>query len=190
MTQFPPSAPFVHQQHIGQVGGVSNVWQSADASLTRPNNTTAYSANQAVGSSTSALFTFSGFFRAPGGSGLLTGLRLVASGSGIATTNMGAIRAHLFNASPTVASGLSDQGTFTTLVADDKLKLGVADFTSWTIGGTGSTLIESYGSLAFQPLPIIGAAGSLALFAVLEARGAFTPLAQSVTQIYASAALD
>ena len=194
MALFPLSSAFAAQQHIGQVGGVSNVWQPADSALTRPANTTAYAANQALGSSTTALFKFSGFFRANGGSALLTGLRLVASLSGIAASNMGPIRAHLFNAAPSTAAGLVDQGTFNTLLADDLLKLGTADFSAWNLGGGGSNLIESYGAPALSPLPIIGAQtpapGARDLYLILVATGAFTPASGQTIQAYASATLD
>ena len=175
---------------LGQVGGVANVWQPADASLRRPGNTTAYAANQAVGSGQSALFKFTGFFRVFGSSALLTGLRLVASLPGIATTNMGAIRAHLFNGAPNIASGLVDQGTFNTLFADDALKLGTVDFSTWSIGGAGSDLIESYGTPSVSPLPIIAAQGVRDLYAVLVATGVFTPAAAQLILPYASATLD
>jgi hypothetical protein len=194
MALFPLSSAFAAQQHIGQVGGLSNVWQLADSALTRPANTTAYAANQAIGSNTTALFKFSGFLRANGGSALLTGLRLVASLSGIAASNMGAIRAHLFNAAPSIANGLVDQGTFNTLLADDLFKLGTVDFSTWNIGGGGSNLIESYGAPALSPLPIIGAQtpapGARDLYVILVATGAFTPASGQTIQAYASATMD
>jgi len=190
MAQFPNQSSLFGQNFVGQVGGLSNVWQAADQSLTRPANTTAYAANNAIGSSSSTLFKFSGFFRARGGSALLTGLRVIASVSGIATSNMGVIRAHLFNASPTAANGLVDQGAFNTLFVDDVSKLGTADFSTWTIGGGGSNLIESYGAPALSPLPLVAAQGAMDLYAVLVATGAFAPAAAQVIHAYASATLD
>jgi hypothetical protein len=56
MAQFPNQSSLFGQHFVGQVGGLSNVWQAADQSLTRPGNTTAYAANNAIGSSGSALF--------------------------------------------------------------------------------------------------------------------------------------
>jgi hypothetical protein len=190
MAQFPNQSGLFGHQFVGQVGGLSNVWQAADQSLTRPANSTAYAANNAIGSSSAALFKFTGFFRVRGGSGLLTGLRVIASLSGIAISNMGAIRAHLFNAVPTAANGLVDQGAFNTLFVDDASKLGTVDFTAWTSGGGGSTLVESYGSPALSPLPLIAAPGAMDLYAILVATGAFTPAAAQVIQAYASATMD
>jgi hypothetical protein len=192
--QFPLAASFAHQQVIGNVGGVSSVWQPASASLTRPANTNAYANNGAIGSSTSVVFKFPGFFRANGGSALLSGLRAIASVASIATTNMGAITAHLFNASPSAALGLGDQGTWTTLLADDASKVGTVSFSTWTIGGTGSNLIESYGTPIIAPLPMIGAQtpapGAADLYAVLVATAVFTPASAQVIQLYASGVLD
>jgi hypothetical protein len=190
MAQFPNQSGLFGQHYVGQVGGLSNIWQAADQSLTRPANTSAYAANNAIGSSSSALFKFTSFFRVRGGSGLLTGLRVIASVAGIGTGNMGAIRAHLFNAIPTAANGLVDQGTFNTLFVDDASKLGTVDFSTWTIGGGGSNLIESYGSPALSPLPLIAAQGAMDLYAILVATAAFAPAAAQVIQAYASATLD
>lgn len=191
------------QQFLGQVGGAANVYQPADASLTRPNNTTAYANHNAVGSGTAALFKFSNFFRVKGGSGLLRSARLIASVASIATSNMGAIRMHLFNAVPGAAQGpaagagsvLVDQGTFETLFADLASKVGWVDFATWSIGGTGSDTIESFGllnsvALEQNPHPVIAAANAADLYAVLEATGAFTPAASQIIIPYLSATLD
>lgn len=178
------------QQFVGQLGGAANVWQPADSSLTRPNNATAYSANQVVGSSAVGIFTFTKFFRGKGSSGLLTGARLVASVASIATSNMGSITGHLFNVSPGGGGALSDQATFETLFADDSAKLGTISFSVWNIGGTGSNLIESYGAPVLAPLPIIAAAQAQELYLVLAASAAFTPIASAVIQPYLSGVLD
>lgn len=198
MTAWPsPNNDPTPSSVIGNVGGISNVWQACDATLTRPNNTSAYAANGLIGSSSAALFKFSNFFRAKGATGLLTGLRLVASVSGIATTNMGSITAHLFNASPAgaiAAAGGSgsfvDQGTFDVMFADDPSKLGTVSFSGWSTGGGSSDTIESYGTPALTPLPIAAAAQDNSLFLVLVAAGAFTPVANQIIKPYAAAAFD
>jgi hypothetical protein len=184
------------QQFNGQLGGAANVWQAADAALTRPNNTTAYAANGALGSASSAVFRFGAFFRVAGSSGLLTGARLIASVTGIATSNMGSITVHLFNASPAAAIAaaagglLADQSTFNTMLADDSAKLGTISFSTWAIGGGTSNLIESYGSPALAPLPIMAARGAQELYAVPVATAAFTPAALQEIQLYLAAVLD
>lgn len=181
---------------LGQVGGAANVWQPADASITRPNNATAYSQFGIVGSATAGLFTFSKFFRVKGSpgttgsTGLLTGARLVASVGSIATSNMGTIVGHLYNVAPNGGGTLTDQTAFQTLAQDDAAKLGTITWTTWTIGGTGSNLIESYGALAATPLPIISAINDNSLYLVLMANAAFTPIANAVITPYLSAVLD
>lgn len=175
---------------IGNVGGIANVWQPADATLTRPNNATPYASTNAIGSSTSVLWSWSNFFRANGGSAVLTGARLVAHLSGIATSEMGGVRLHLFNQSPSAAAGVVDQGTWNMLYADEAFKLGWIDFSSWQISGSGSDEIVSYGSPCVTNLQLIGAALSSKLFGVLEATGAFTPGASMLLNAYLAALLD
>lgn len=193
------------QQWLGQAGGCSNVYQPADAALTRPNNTTAYANHNAIGSTTTALFKFSNFFRMKGSSGQLRSARLIANVASVATGNMGAIRMHLFNASPLAQSGLFngagsgtvliDQGVFMSLFADEAGKQGWIDFATWSIGGTNSDTIESFGvintvALEQNPHPVIAAPGAQDLYAILEATGAFTPAALQVILPYLSASLD
>lgn len=177
----------------GNVGGIASGWQAADASLARPNNATAYAANQTIGSSTAVLLTFTNFFRQKGSTGILIGARLIASVASIASTNMGAIRAHFYNAPPLLNYGsgaLVDQSTWQSMLADETGKLGWADFATWSIGGANSDTIESYGAFPVSDMAIGAAASSANLYAVLEATGAFTPAANQVIQLYASALLD
>lgn len=184
------------EQFAGAMGGLANVWTAADAALTRPANATAYAANQAIGSATAVLFKFSGFFRCPGSSGLLTGMRLTASVASIATTNMGAISAYLYNALPSGALGpnnfasLGDQGTFKLLAADAPQKIGVVNFSTWNGGGTGSDMIDSYGAPIITPLPIIADPKATDLYCLLVATGAFTPIASAIVTPSVAAVLD
>jgi hypothetical protein len=185
-----PSGNMAAGNFIGQVGGVATVWQPCDANLTRPSNTTAYAAGEGMGSSASIVFSFTNFFRAPGSSALLTGLRFVMNASGILTSNAGAVLAHLYQGSPSAASGLVDQSAYPTLIADDALKLGMINFTTWYQGGTGSNIIESYGSPLLAQQPVIAAPGLQTLYAVLVANGAFTPVSAAVLSLYASSIND
>lgn len=190
-TRFPQNSDTpTHQSFIGLVGGSSNVWQPADAALTRPGNTTAYANHNTIGSITAVIFKWSTFFRGKNSSAILTGARLVANGAAIATANMGAVRMHLFNAAPTAGNGVIDQGTWLTLFADENAKQGWADFSSWTIGGTGSDTIESYGTFSATPSPAIAAPADSALYAVLEATGAFTPISAQLIVPYLAGYLD
>lgn len=171
------------------VGQRSQVWQPSDAPLTRPNNTTAYSAHVGLGSGSSCLFKFSNFFPVAGGTGLLTGMRLHANAASIAATNMGAIRGHLYNASPASAPA-SDQATFNSLFANLAANLGFGDFSTWSIGGGSSDIISSYAILAATPLPIFAPSGARDLYLLLEATAAFTPIASAIIMPSLSATFD
>ena len=112
---------------IGNLGGVANVCQASDQTLTRPNNATAYVPYQAIGSSSSVVFSFGdlanypsskGFFRQPNSTGFLTSLRCDVSGTGIVPSNMGSMIGWLYQSLPTAASGLVDQSAYPLLVAD------------------------------------------------------------------------
>ena len=191
--------PLGGAQIIGNVGGTANVWQPADQILTRPANTTAYASGGALGSSSSVIFSFGdianyptaqGFFRQPNSSGLLSGLRLGCSLAGITASNVGSVTGHLFQASPSAAAGLVDQSQFPTLQADSPVKLGIVQFSTWYIGGTGSDLIESYGAPVLSQQPIIAAPGSQALFVVCVANSAFTPASAAIWHLHASSQGD
>lgn len=175
---------------IGQAGGMSTGWVAADASLTRPANTTAYATNGALGSSGATLFKWTGLFRKKGSSGLLVGMRLSASVASIATSNMGGVRAHMWNAQPATLPA-ADQSTFNLLVADNgAAKLGTVDFSAWNTGGGSSDMIESFGSPALTPLPLIAGAAAQELFVVFVATGAFTPIASSILTPFVNVVLD
>lgn len=180
------------ENSIGSVGGHSIVWKEADGTKTRPNNTTAYAANQAIGATADVIFKWTSFFRKNANTGTLTGLRVTVAGSGIAAANMGAIRAHLFTTSPTLTSN-ADQGTYNTLNSNKAIGLGYVDFSSWVIAGAGSDVIGSYGSPVIANLPLAAAAGARDLYAVLATQpgaAGFTPLAQAVIDMFASAFED
>src|ERR1700729_367613 len=194
--------PAIGQSFIGNVGGVANAWQNADQTLTRPANTTAYAANQALGSSASAIFSFgdlvnypssSPFFRQANSSALLSGLRLsVSLAGGITSLTMGSVMAYLFQAAPTAATTgpLVDQGTWTTLLADTSAFLGQVLFSNWNIGGTGSDMTSSWGAPLLSQQPIIAAASTQSLFVVCVSTGAFTPLVSMIYHLHAASVGD
>jgi len=181
--------------NVTNVGGFSNVWQNADQTLTRPANTTSYAAGGALGSSTSIIFSFGDlvnypsappFFKQVNSSALLTGLRLSCSLSGIATTAMGSVTAHLYQTAPSAATSLVDQSQYPTLQADSPIKLGIVQFSSWYIGGTGSDIIESYGSPVLSQQPIIAASTTQSMFVVCVANAAFTPASAAILHLHAA----
>ena len=197
-SQWPPQGAPI----LGNVGGTANVWQAADQTLTRPANTTAYAANEALGSSTSVIFSFGDqvnypastpFFRHLNSSAILTGLRLsVSLAGGITGLTMGSVLAHVYQAAPSSATTgpLVDQGVYQTLQADTAIKLGMVLFSSWYIGGTGSDLMDSYGAPLLSQQPIIAAPTTQALFVVCVSQGAITPLSAMIYHLHAASVGD
>lgn len=197
-SQWPPQGAPI----LGNVGGVANVWQAADQTLTRPANTTAYAANQALGSSSSVVFSFGDqvnypssvpFFRHVGSSAFLTGLRLsVSLASGVTSLVMGTVLAHVYQAAPSAATAgpLADQGVYPTLQADAPIDLGLVLFTTWFVGGTGSDYMTSYGAPVLSQQPVIATVDAQSLFVVCTAQAAFTPLASMIYYLHAATAGD
>ncbi len=142
----------------------------ASASFTRPADTTAYGVGDLVANSTTAgsvvAMSLAGMAQKAGAGGKIVGARLRKSGAG--TTNA-AFRVHLFSAAPaTVANG--DNGAFSTS--------GVADY----IGALDVTIDRAFTDGAFgRGMPLAGnfldyiTAGGTTLYALIEARGAYTP---------------
>jgi hypothetical protein len=170
-------------------GGYSIVWREADGIKTRPTNTLAYAANQLIGASGDCIFKFTDFFRKPGNTGRLTGLRMTAQGNGITAANMGSVRVYLYKAPPALTIN-SDQLTFNTFSGNNPIGLGYIHFLTWNIGGGSSDLIESYGQPVISPLAIAAADGVGDLYAVAVAMSAFTPLSRMVLDMFASAIED
>jgi hypothetical protein len=197
-SQWPPQGSPI----LGNVGGTANVWQAADQTLTRPANTTAYAANEALGSSASVIFSFGDlvnypssvpFFRHMNSSAILTGLRLTASlAGGISGLVMGSVLAHMFQAAPSAATTgpLTDQGVWQMLQADSTIKLGIVLFSAWYTGGTGSDITESYGAPVISQQPIIAAPTTQSLFVVCTAQSAFTPLSAMIYHLHAASVGD
>jgi len=162
----------------------------ADATITRPNNATPYTAHKAIGSASVVLFTFTNFFRVAGGTGVFAGSRLQISTAGtpIVVPSGIQIRAHLFNSVPTLPAG--DQSPLLTLDANADKRLGTIDFTSWQVGDTDSDLILSHGIPNLSPWELKAATGSRNLYAVLEASVGFIPPASGKFRLYLGAVLD
>lgn len=157
----------------------------AAASFTRPNDTTAYAANDVVSNSTSAstLLTLSGLGRYAGAGGYIFRLALLTDKKSITPR----FRVHLYNAStPTVAA---DNVAMKSLYADAGLRLGTVDLDAMTTPAdtTNSTLSLTQHNTIM--LPYVCAAADTALYALLETLDAFTPAAQQAFTLTVFAAL-
>lgn len=138
------------------------------AELTRPADTTTYTANDAVANSTSAptVITFSNIARVTGGSGYITNAKLVKSTTGVTGASF---RLWLYSAAPTA---INDNAAFPIKYADRAGCQGYIDLYP-TTEGTGSdcaVALQTGVGLKFKC-----AEGSQSLYGLLEATGAYAP---------------
>lgn len=137
--------------------------------VTRPADTTAYAAKDAVDASTSAPagFVFAGMAGFAGGTGYLVKTVLATDQK----TNVARFRLHLFNAAPTY---INDNSPYLLLYANLASRVGTIDFdAAATEDATNSTaaISQKVGNL----LPFVCAAADANLYGILETLDAFTP---------------
>jgi len=142
--------------------------------LTRPANTTAYAAKDAISDSDSAptILSFTVANRVSGGTGYIVGARLSTSQS----TNVARHRLHLFRSTPTP---INDNAAYTLLTANFAIRIGYIDFAACQTEGSGSDVANSQ-NMTIR-LPYICAATTL--FGALETLDAFTPASAQVYKI-------
>jgi len=145
---------------------------SVSVSFTRPNDTTAYTAGDAVGAA-SAILTFAGLGTGstPGRNLLITSASLRIDVNGV-PVGMSAFRLHLYNAQP---AAVADNAAFDLAAGDRAAYQGFIEFTAPE--DLGATLWSQRDSLNHQ---VQLAAGSTTLYGVLQTIGAYTPTAQAV----------
>jgi hypothetical protein len=153
------------ETHIGKVGGNMT---TAAVTLTRPANTTAYTAKDAVSNSTSSptVLTFSDLARVNAGSGYIVKARLMTNQS----TNTARYRLHLFDTAPTA---INDNAAYTLLWANRATRIGYVDFAACQTEGSGSDAANSRNDTV--RLPFVCASASRAVYGLLETLDAFTP---------------
>lgn len=163
-------------------GGAGNPNINPSTSFTRPADTTAYAAGDTVANSTTAgsvtPMTLTAA-RTPAGSFVVHRLKLHKSGTSI--TNA-AFRAHMFKAAPTSASG-DNAAISMTGVAN---YLGYVDIVvdqAFTDGAAG------FSSLAMSDI-IVALSSGQSLYALLEARAAYTPISAEVFTLTAEVTQD
>lgn len=140
----------------------------AAATMTRPADTTAYAVGDMVANNTTAgsvtPIQFSNVVRSSGGTGVLRRLRLKKSG--VSATGA-SFRVHLFRASPTAGAGDNAAFAVTSGSADYLGKVDITTDQSFGDGAAGFSDV-SMGDIQINP-------AATSLFALLEARGAYTP---------------
>jgi hypothetical protein len=145
--------------------------------ITRPSNTTAYTAGDVVGATGgSAILTLSSI--GPSGGFILIQSSVLIFSDSTVPSGMGAFRVHLYNATPTA---IADNAPFD-LVSGDRTKyMGYIDLSApQDLGSTIYTQVDYPGRL------IKLAADSTTLFAEIETRNAYTPVSASTVELRVS----
>ena len=144
------------------------------ATITRPSNTTAYTAGDVVGDTGGSAIISLTDAGPTAGFVIIQSISLVFSNSTV-PSGMGAFRLHLFSTSPTA---IADNDPFDLTSADRATYMGYVDFPApQDLGSSIYTQTDYPGRL------IKLAAASTTLFAELETRGAHTPVSASTVSI-------
>jgi hypothetical protein len=145
--------------------------------ITRPSNTTAYTAGDVVGDTGgSAILTLSSIGPS-GGYILIQSAALIFSDSTV-PSGMGAFRIHLFSSSPTA---IADNAPFDLVSGQRAAYMGYIDLSApQDLGSTIYTQVDYPGRLVKL------AAASTTLFAEIETRGAYTPVSASTVELRVS----
>lgn len=172
--------PFIIEQsfaagenHVGEVGGKM---ASVAVTLTRPSNTDAYTAKDAVTDSTSAPtnLTFTNLARVNAGGGYIVKARLMTNQS----TNTARFRLHLY---PTAPTAINDNAAYTLLWANRANRIGYIDFAACQTEGSGSDAANSQNDTV--RMPFVCASTSRHLYGLLETLDAFTPASGQIIYI-------
>jgi len=151
--------------------------QTASASFTRPNDTTAYASGDLVANSTTAGSVTPLQFAMPSkaGQGQTIIIRLRMSKTGTSVTNA-SFRVHMYESSPTPSNG--DNGAWLTDKAASYLgNIDVTTDKAFTDGAAG------FGAAAAGAEMRLRLSSGSTIFGLVEARGAYTPAAQEVFTI-------
>jgi hypothetical protein len=154
--------------------GVAGTAFRSTVTITRPSNTTAYTAGDVVGDTGgSAILTLSNIGPS-GGYVLVQSMSLVFSDSSV-PSGMGAFRVHLYSSSPTA---IADNAAFDLVSGERASYMGYIDLPApLDFGSTIYTQVDYPGRLVKL------AAGSSTLYAEIETRGAYTPVSASTVEL-------
>ena len=144
------------------------------ATITRPSNTTAYTAGDVVGDTGGSAIISLTSVGPSGGFILVQSISLVFSDS-VVPSGMGAFRVHMYSASPTA---IADNAAFDLVSGDRANYMGYIDLpTPLDLGSTIYTQVDYSGRLVKL------AAASTTVFVKIETRGAYTPVSASTVSI-------
>jgi hypothetical protein len=155
------------------VGGYSKI---VTATLTRPNDTTAYAAGDQVADSTSAptILTFSNCGRTSGGSGVIVGATLIDHSNQATAPDL---ELWIFN---TTATPNNDNAAFAPSDNTADTCIGVIHFTASYAGDSATSGNKFYDAGPFS-IPYV--CTTTDLYGMLVVRNAYTPTAQEVWKV-------
>ena len=154
--------------------GVAGKAYRTTATITRPSNTTAYTAGDVVGDTGGSAIISLSAAGPSAGFAIIQSVSLVFSDSAV-PSGMGAFRLHLYSVSPTA---ITDNAAFDLLSGDRATYMGFIDLP--TPSDFGSSL---YTQTDYPGRLIKLGGGSTTLFAELETRAAYTPVSASTVAI-------
>ena len=122
--------------------------------FTRPADTTAYTAKDAISNSTSSpsVLTFTGITPDVSQFGYITKVRLMTNNTVWASTNAAVFKLHLFHEPPTA---INDNAPYTLLYTNRDKRIGTITFSALNTEGSGSDAANTLwtGALAFESRP-------------------------------------
>ena len=144
------------------------------ATITRPSNTTAYTAGDVVGDTGGSAIISLTSAGPTAGFVIIQSISLIFSDSTV-PSGMGAFRVHLYSASPTA---IADNAAFDLVSGERASYLGFVDLAApQDLGSTIYTQVDYPGRLVKLD------AASTTLFAEIETRNAYTPVSASTVNI-------
>lgn len=157
--------------------GIVSAGFRATTTITRPSNTTAYTAGDVVGDTGgSAIITLSSIGPS-GGYVLLQSAALIFSDSSV-PSGMAAFRVHLYSATPTA---IADNAAFDLVSGERANYMGYFELPApLDFGSTLYTQADYIGRMVKL------ASGSTTLYAEIETRGAYTPVSASTIELRVS----
>lgn len=161
------------EAHVGQVGGTT---VPVSTSKTRPSDTTAYAANDAINESASVgtPWTFTGCARISGGTGLIVGAQVKCTNP----ATVARIEIDLYQTAPTVA--VNDNAEATQLVADIAVYIGTITLPALAKKTTNSTFAIARDNTIRQAFKTSGSANLIGIIRTLDV---FTPTSASIYTI-------
>jgi hypothetical protein len=153
---------------------VSSVGGYTSASVTRPDDTTAYSALDVIGTAVTSVLTFADALLIAGGHFILMGASLRIDVNAV-PSGMGGFILHLFTAIPTA---IADNAAFNLAAADRANYLGYIEFDAPS--DLGDTIFSQKDNINMKRKLAVD---SMTLYGVLQTVNAFTPSALSVKTV-------